>query len=101
MRIVDEYKKFKFKGLCPYCGGDLTYMATDWQKHPAKLFWKPIQLESQCSNEPEDMMSEEWNEWMQQHSDMPYVHQLPVDERVRRFIEVNYRFRLKSNEAKR
>jgi len=38
---------------------------------------------------------DQWEEWMQQHSEMPYVYQLPVDERVKDFINKKYRFDLK------
>ena len=93
MRIVDSQKKFKFKKLCPYCGANMTYVATGWSKHPAKQFWKADSVEGECHSEP-DIDSEEWDEWLRQHSDMPYVHQLPVDRQVRRFINSKFRFRI-------
>ncbi len=83
MKVVDQNKVFKFKGLCPYCGADLHYRVTGCSKHVAKKFWKADNIESECQSEPEDMMSEEWDEWMNLHSEMPYVNQLPVDERFR------------------
>lgn len=95
MRIVDEDHVFKFKGLCPYCGGNLYFHAEGWDKHPAKTFWKGTSFYWDCSTEPEDIMSDEWDEWMNQHSDMPYVNMLPVQTRVERYIGRNYRFRLK------
>jgi len=30
IKTVPEDKEFKFKGLCPYCKGDLTYRVTGW-----------------------------------------------------------------------
>ena len=41
------------------------------------------------------MKSRKWNDWMDQHSDMPYVNQLPVDERVKKWINERYRFDVK------
>jgi hypothetical protein len=92
MKIVTPTTKFTFKGLCPYCSGDLVYEATGWDRHPSKTFWKVTELQSTCSNEP-NIDSDEWEHWFQLHSDMPYVHQLPVDEKVKDFINRTYRIR--------
>lgn len=88
--IVPEDKEFKFKGLCPYCQGDLTYRCNGWEQDENGL-WMADSFDMECSTEP-DMESEEWEDWMDNHSDMPYVHQLPVDERVKASINKRYRF---------
>jgi hypothetical protein len=88
--IVPEDKEFKFKGLCPYCQGDLTYRCNGWEQDENGL-WMADSFDMECSTEP-DMESEEWEDWMDNHSDMPYVHQLPVDERVKASINKHYRF---------
>ena len=90
--IVPEDMEFKFKGLCPYCKGDLTYRCYGWEKDENGL-WMADSFDMDCSTEP-DMESEEWEYWMDNHSEMPYVHQLPVDERVKKFINSKYRFNL-------
>jgi hypothetical protein len=92
-KIVPEDKEFKFKGLCPYCQGDLTYRCNGWELDENGL-WMADSFDMECSTEP-DMESEEWEDWMDNHSDMPYVHQLPVDERVKASINKYYRFELK------
>ena len=92
-KLVSEDKEFKFKGLCPYCGGDLTYHCEGWEQDDDGT-WLADCMQSECSTEP-DMDSEEWEDWMSQHSDMPYVNQLPVDERVKDWINKRYRFILK------
>jgi hypothetical protein len=88
--IVAEDKEFKFKGLCPYCQGDLTYRCNGWEQDENGL-WMADSFDMECSTEP-DMESEEWEDWMDNHSDMPYIHQLPVDERVKASINKRYRF---------
>jgi hypothetical protein len=93
MKIVPNGHEFKFKKLCPYCGADLVYVATGWTKHPAKNFWKAEGLESRCLQMPDEMMSEEWDEWMNQHSYMTYVYQLPVDNKVEKYINAKFRFK--------
>jgi hypothetical protein len=91
-KLVKEDKEFKFKGLCPYCEGDLTYRANGWEQDENNL-WKADSFDMDCSTEP-DIDSDEWEDWFQQHSDMPYVYQLPVDEKVKAAINKNYRFLL-------
>lgn len=83
--------KFFFPKKCPYCGGDLTYTATSWEKNDNEE-WEADGFDSECSSEPDDIMSEEWSEWLRKHSDMPYVHQLPVDEEVKAIINKEYTF---------
>jgi len=52
-------------------------------------------IESKCSNEPASIGSKTWNEWLNNHSDMPYVNQLPVDTSVKKWINKCFRFDLK------
>lgn len=91
-KIVPADKEFKFRNLCPYCGGHLTYHAEGWEEDEDGLWWA-YSLASECSNEP-DIFSEEWDEWLRIHSDMPYVHQLPVDNKVEEWLKERYRFQL-------
>lgn len=93
--IVPEDKEFKFKNICPYCTRDLTYTCTGWEQDDNEL-WMADSFDCECSNTPSDMESDEWEEWLQQHSDMPYARQLPVDNRVKEFINNRYRFDLKN-----
>jgi hypothetical protein len=88
--LVKEDKEFKFKNICPYCSGDLTYVANGWEQDEND-FWKADCFDMECSSEP-NVESEEWEDWMRQHSDMPYVNQLPVDEKVKEYINSKYRF---------
>lgn len=92
--MVPEDKEFKFKKLCPYCQGDLTYTANGWEQDEDGL-WMADSFDMECSSEPKDVLTEEWDEWLSQHSDMPYVNQLPVDEGVKNAINKKYRFEVK------
>lgn len=91
-RIVSDKKEFKFKCLCPYCGGDLTYRCDGWVEDDNGQ-WMVDSMTSECSTEP-DIESDEWEDWFSNHSDMPYVYQLPVDMRVQDWINERYRFAL-------
>jgi hypothetical protein len=108
-KIVEAEKEFKFKKLCPYCKGNLTYVANGWDadtetKYPRKLkkalkkkynwpLWIATTFDCDCSTMP-DFESDEFDDWMNWHSEMPYVHQLPVDQQVERYIKKRYRFNL-------
>lgn len=89
--IVPQDKEFKFKKLCPYCKGDLTYTVNGWEQDDNGL-WMADSFDMDCSTEPDMEDEDEWNDWFNNHSEMPYVHQLPVDERVKEFINSKYRF---------
>ncbi|HET8886814.1 MAG TPA: hypothetical protein VFM70_10735 [Salinimicrobium sp.] len=90
MEFVPDNKEFYFKGLCPYCKGDLTY-TVDGMIEDEDGLWKADNVEAQCSNEP-NIETDAWNDWFASHSDMPYVYQLPVDENVKEYINSKYRF---------
>lgn len=92
--FVPADKEFKFKGLCPYCKGDLTYQCNGWQMDENGL-WMADTFDMSCSTSP-DIDSKEWEDWINIHSYMPYVNQLPVDERVKASINKRYRFSLKN-----
>ena len=89
--IVPQDKEFKFKKLCPYCKGDLTYTANGWEQDDNGL-WMADSFDMDCSNEPSMDNEDEWEEWMRVHSDMPYLNQLPVDEAVKKWINKRFRF---------
>lgn len=91
--FVPADKTFTFKGLCPYCKGDLTYHTEGWEQQDDGT-WTANCLQSDCSTEP-PIESDEWEDWFAGHSDMPYVYQLPVDQKVEKYINKRYRFVMK------
>jgi hypothetical protein len=94
-KMVNENHKFKFKNLCPYCKGNLTYEANGWEQDDNGL-WMADSFDMECSTEPE-MGSQEWEDWLSNHSEHPYIYQLPVDERVKEHINENYRFKIEDD----
>ncbi len=91
--IIAFNHQFKFKSLCPYCKGDLTYECDGWDEDDNGQWESDGSFSIDCSTEP-DMDSDDWEDWMQSHSEMPYVHQLPIDISVQKWINSRYRFRL-------
>lgn len=79
---------------CPYCDGPITLYFEEWEedeKHAG--LWLTGRAKVDCDDEP-DMDSDEWENWFQRHSDMPYVHQLPVELLMTEWVNARYRFRL-------
>lgn len=91
--MVREDKEFKFRNLCPYCKGNLTYTCNGWEQDDNGL-WMADSFDMDCSTEPDMSDEDEWEEWFKNHSEMPYVHQMPVDNAVKEFINKKYRFEL-------
>lgn len=88
--VVKQNHVFTFKKLCPYCDQNLSYEADAWEQDGQGL-WMATNFDCRCHSEP-DIDSEDWDEWMRVHTDMPYVFQLPVDEKVKEYIQKHYRF---------
>jgi len=92
MKTVKADQRFRFSGLCPYCGSDLIYTCTGWEQDDGGD-WKAASIESDCAAMP-DFEDEHWKRWERAHAEMPYVHQMPVDESVLRWINDRYIFDL-------
>jgi hypothetical protein len=90
--------------VCPYCDDPTPLVArmAAWEsdgKRRGVEIWKCSEIELECVSEPElfeDMTdagdSEEWDEWINAHSYMPYVYMLPIEIRVSKWINSCYRF---------
>lgn len=92
-QIVDQDKEFRFKNLCPYCGEDLIYNPTGWVQDDDGL-WELDLYDKTCVSMP-DIESPKFKEWVDQHTVMPYVYQLPIDLQVEHYINSKYRFNVK------
>lgn len=92
--VVPEDKRFIFEGMCPYCGGNLTYTCYGFEKDENGL-WMADSFDMFCSTEPDMEDEDEWNDWFNNHSEMPYVLQMPVDEAAKKYINSKYRFSIK------
>jgi hypothetical protein len=85
---------------CPYCGAKLWVQLDTWTQLDDGM-WGVDEDETphpDCESEPEiheDFTDEEitrWQEWSEVHSKMPYVYQLPVEVKVAKWLNANYRF---------
>jgi hypothetical protein len=85
--------------VCPYCDGTLTVYFEGWEQNKDGS-WSVDMIHTDCDSEPQDMKSIEWEGWLQQHSDMPYVYQLPVDERIKTWINRRFMFSFEDQEKK-
>lgn len=90
LKVVGHDAEFRFEGACPYCGGDLIYRIDGgYEDTENPGLWIP-EVSSECVTSP-DLDSDEFDEWLEAHSVMPYVHQLPVDQRIQKQIALEYR----------
>jgi hypothetical protein len=83
-KLVTFDKEFRFKKLCPYCNADLIYRVTGWEEKEDG--WIADSIES-----------DDFEDWLNNHSELPYIYQLPVDERVKKYINDKFRFDLNRN----
>lgn len=77
--------------VCPYCYSPLSVAFEEWVEDSSGYLMANNCI-VECHAEP-DTESEEWSDWFDRHSYMPYVYQLPVDLKVLNWINENYRFK--------
>lgn len=91
-KLVPEQTKFIFHGICPYCKGDITYSVIEWIEDEEGLKMAN-DIEGHCSNEPDvSVCDKKWDDWFKVHTVMWYVRQLPINEKVKEYINLKYRF---------
>lgn len=78
--------------VCPYCGGKLFATVSAWTQ-ATDGYWDADGVDLDCESEP-DIDAADWEFWLESHSDMPYVHMLPLCVKVTKWINQNYRFSL-------
>ncbi len=85
--------------VCPYCRAKLTVRLEEWTQNDDGTWGAGESgAHGDCTAEP-DVESSEWDAWLEIHSDMPYVHQLPVDLKVTAWINANFRFDMEKSAA--
>jgi len=78
--------------VCPYCGKQLVSQPDSWTQRDDGT-WACDNSAIECVGEPDlEPDTDAWDEWFAQHNVMPYVHWLPVDVKVTRWINQNYSF---------
>ena len=92
LEIIDHSKLIEVPpeiAVCPYCNGKLTIDAYEWSEYEDG--WHLESFFMDCETEPE-MGFDDWDDWLDAHSEMPYVYLLPVEEKVREWVNGKYRF---------
>ena len=80
--------------VCPYCGKKLTAAFTGWEQ-TVDGSWIANTVELDCEGEPDiESDTEAFDEWLGEHTYMPYVYWLPVTELVTKWINSKYRFKI-------
>lgn len=93
MKLVPKHHIFKIPtslAVCPYCNPKLYASCEAWTENDEGE-WLADSITVDCETEP-DIDSDEWREWFDSHSDMPYVYQLPVNVKIENWINSNFRF---------
>ncbi len=81
--------------VCPYCGARVTAFFEGWSQNEDGA-WSADIMHLDCEGEPAELESDAWEGWLQQHSDMPYVYMLPVEERVRAWVNRHFVFEIEA-----
>lgn len=90
-KVVRPSHRWVFeKPRCPYCGGRLTVSCNGWHQEPDG--WVADDLQLDCENDDEQH---------EDHCDLPYLHWLPVEQQLLKWINTHYRWDLDSNAVNR
>jgi len=72
---------------CPICDAEIVIDDVyEWECENGK----PVGISVECTTEP-DIDSGEWSDWFSGHWGMPYVDWLPVENRVLKWFQQNFR----------
>ena len=93
--VVRDEHEFVFEEHCPYCGADMTYVAQGWEKDKDEEgVWKASSLHGVCHNAPDiEDYEKKWQAWYNHHSDLPYEHWIPAEQKALEVINNKYRFK--------
>lgn len=78
--------------VCPYCDTKLTAQFDGWVQEDDGT-WIADSMMLECETEP-DVYDDAYDDWLVTHTDMPYVYMLPVEERIKEWVNEHYRFDL-------
>jgi hypothetical protein len=82
--------------VCPYCKTKITISPDGWVEEEDGFVCDSFT--SWCETEPEiDASSDEWDKFLYSHGIMPYVYQLPVDQKIEAWLKSRYRFNLSNS----
>lgn len=75
---------------CPYCDGKISIHFESWTRNNDGT-WSADFAKADCETEP-SIGSGKWEEWIKQHTYMPYVYWLPLETILTRWVNKHYRF---------
>jgi hypothetical protein len=76
--------------VCPYCKTPLHVQANGWTERDDGT-WRADWIDWDCETEP-DIDGPDWEAWYESHSDMPYVHMLPVHDKLIAWMNEQFDF---------
>ena len=84
--------------VCPYCGAKLTVQFEAWEETEDGS-WIASGFNLECTAEPEltedgESTTDAWDEWLNWHTQMPYVYWLPCEQFVADWVNKRYRFKV-------
>ena len=79
--------------VCPICGAEAVIEDMDEWEQEDDGSWSVSEggLHLSCITEP-DIDSREWRGWFSCHFSMPYVDWLPLQIKIHKWLNANYRF---------
>lgn len=82
---------------CPYCGQALKVSFDHWVQQEDGS-WAIEHAALDCVAEPDldDEAASDYDNWLAEHTYMPYVYWLPVDVLVTKWVNENYRFNVQT-----
>jgi hypothetical protein len=65
--------------VCPYCNSSLSAQVTGWtESEPNSDLYIADSIDMTCAEEPDMEDLSDWDDFVDRHSEMPYVYWLPV-----------------------
>lgn len=80
--------------VCPICGAAVTVEIDEWEQlDDGSWVAGECGTHTSCITEP-DADSSDYENWLSEHFNMPYVDWLPMDSKIKEWLDENYRFDL-------
>lgn len=78
--------------VCPKCDAPIAADIDEWKQQDDGTWTASMGgIHINCTTEP-DIDRKEWREWLDWHWSTPYIDWLPLEERMRRWVNDHYRF---------
>lgn len=96
IRIAHKHRDIpKQYRSCAYCDGPIAIHFESWTQNVDGT-WSAEFAKADCLTEP-SMRSRNYDEWLKQHTEMPYVYWLPLETALTRWVNKHYRFNVQDH----